>query len=77
MNEHRVVPIDAISIGRSPEDALDVYMRIWGDAKKVSEKNQDDPDQILADIMAATAYRIYLLGVEDGMKGAKSGERTD
>lgn len=77
MNEYKVFSIDAISIGRSPEDVLDVYMRIWGDAKKVSEKNQNDPDQILADIMAVTAYRIYLLGVEDGMKGASKNGRTN
>lgn len=68
MNELHGVPLGAVTKGRSFHEVLEKSMRMWGDAKQIvadSEKNKDD---VLSGIMAATLYRTYLLGVEDGMK---------
>ena len=62
------VPLGAISKGRSLSDLLDVYMRVWEDAKKTVSTPGKGDAEIFADTMKVTAYRIYLLGVEDGMK---------
>lgn len=43
-------------------------MRIWNDAKKHATTPGKGEDKIFADTMKVIAYRIYLLGVEDGMK---------
>ena len=41
---------------------------MWGDAKKAAADSEKNKDDVLSGIMAATLYRTYLLGVEDGMK---------
>ena len=58
------VPVEVISKGRAYGDVLDEYMRIWEDVKSVA----DAKGKTFADIMSVSAYRLYLLGVEDGMK---------
>lgn len=68
MNRMKGVPLDAISKGRSFDKVLKEYMRIWRDAKESVDSPGKSEDEIFADTMKVVAYRIYLLGVEDGMK---------
>lgn len=71
MKKTNGVPLDAIQVGRPLDEVLNEYMRIWGDAKKKLSSQTKNPDEVFADVMEVSAYRIYLLGVEDGMKEAR------
>lgn len=68
MNECHGIPLNVFTKGRSFERVLEEYMRIWNDAKKYAIVPGKGEDEIFAETMKVTAYRIYLLGVEDGMK---------
>ena len=68
MNENHGIPLNAVTKGRPFGEVLEEFMRIWGDAKKHVTAPGKYDDEIFADTMKATAYRLYLLGVEDGMK---------
>lgn len=72
MKELHGIPLEAISKGRSLDEVLGEYMRIWEDAKATVSAPGKGEDEVFADTMEVTAYRIYLLGVEDGMKGKKA-----
>ena len=63
------VPLDAIAKGRDMGEVLSSYMKFCNDAKAVAATCEKSDDEILADAIMAATYRIYLLGVEDGMKG--------
>lgn len=63
------IPINAILKGRDPSDILNEPMRIWQDVKKQPSVSNDDPEEAFSKTLFLTGYRIYLLGVEDGMKG--------
>lgn len=65
--EHSI-PLKVIAKGRPLEDVLEEYMRIFMVAQKVARKPGKSEDDVLADTMKLAAYRLYLLGVEDGMK---------
>ena len=45
---------------------------VWEDVKRTVSTPGKGEDEVFADTMKVTAYRIYLLGVEDGMKGGKA-----
>lgn len=62
------VPLDAITKGRSLGDVLSKYMEMWEGAKKALGFHGEDPEAEFATLMQATVYRLYLLGVEDGMR---------
>lgn len=62
------IPLRAIQKGRDLGAVLNEYRRIYGDAKKAATAPGKSEDDILADTLMGAAYRIYLLGVEDGMK---------
>lgn len=62
------IPIEAIIKGRSMEEVLNEFMRIWDGAREAATKEGKSPDDVFADTMQAAAYRLYLLGVQDGMK---------
>lgn len=62
------IPVEVIAKGRNLGEVLTEYMRIWGGAKEAATKEGKSPDDIFADTMQAAAYRLYLLGVQDGMK---------
>lgn len=64
--------IDAIINGRDLGEVLSRYVRYHTAAKKVAEGKGTDPDEVFADAMSRSIYQIYLLGVEDGMKGELS-----
>ncbi len=70
MNElhERGIPLDVIVKGRDLDSVLGEYMIAWNEAKKVATAPGKSENEIFADTMMAVAYRIYLLGVEDGMK---------
>lgn len=65
--EHSI-PLSVIAKGRPLEDVLEEYMRIFQDAQKAATKPGKSDDGIFVDTLKAAAYRLYLLGVEDGMK---------
>lgn len=62
------VPIDAITKGRSLEEVLKELMRIWDEARETVEKVSESADEVFACTVQAAAYRLYILGVQDGMK---------
>lgn len=70
MNEFNLngVPIEAIAKGRDLGSVLSSYMKIYEDAQKAVDRDGKTPDEIFSDIMLGSVYRVYLLGVEDGMK---------
>lgn len=65
------VPLEAIATGRDMGAVLTEYRRIWEGAKKVALEDGKTYDEAFADAMMCAAYRIYLLGVEDGMKAVQ------
>ena len=67
--EHSI-PLKVIVKGRPPEDVLEEYMRIFKRAKRfvTDNSNSKSEDDVYADTLKLTAYRLYLLGVEDGMR---------
>lgn len=67
------VPLDAIAKGRNLEAVLTEYRRIWKDANEAATSAEKTQDEIFADTLMCAAYRIYLLGVEDGMKEGGGG----
>ena len=69
MNEQHNVPLEAISKGRDLGSALDAYMKYFDRAKAVSVQQGESEEESVSDAMMGAAYRLYLLGVEDGMRG--------
>lgn len=63
------IPLEVIAKGRDLGAVLKAYMKFYGDAQKAVVRPEKTPDGIFADAMRGSVYRIYLLGVEDGMKG--------
>ncbi len=70
MMEHDI-PLEAIKKGRDYGMVLSEHRRIWDGAKEAATVPGKTQDEIFADTMMCAAYRIYLLGVEDGMKGGE------
>lgn len=62
------IPIEAIIKGRSMEEVLNEFMRIWDGAREAAEKASESADEIFACTVQAAVYRLYILGVQDGMK---------
>ena len=71
MNEFKdeAIPVAVISKGRNLEDVLRKFMEYFEKAKREVSITEKDENQILSGAMMGAAYRLYLLGVEDGMKG--------
>lgn len=69
MNELNGVRADVISRSRGLDDVLKAYMKAYAAAKKVAEGSTSDEAEITAEAMLGATYRVYLLGVEDGMNG--------
>lgn len=64
--------IDSVINGRDFGEVISRYVRYHSDAKKIVEGSDALQDEIFAEAMSRAIYQIYLLGVEDGMKGAQS-----
>lgn len=63
------IRLEVISKGRDLGDVLESYMKFYEDAKKVAiSHGVTDESDLAASAMQGAAYRLYLLGVEDGMK---------
>ena len=73
MNKHSQaeIPIEVIAKGRKLDDVLSAFMEIYERAKAFVTKPGKSEDDIFAETLEASAYRIYLLGVEDGIKGVQ------
>lgn len=64
------IPLSAINKGRSFEDVLIEAQRIIPDVMAAAESNGLTGSDFISSTIACAAYRIYLLGVEDGMGGS-------
>ena len=61
-------PIEAIIKGRDLGQVLEGYMTFFERASAVAAQPGETEDEIFAAAMQVATYRLYLLGVEDGMK---------
>lgn len=61
------IPLEVIARGRDLEEVLDFYTQYEKYAEKLSPAKT--MGERFADGMMAATYRLYLLGVEDGMYG--------
>lgn len=71
MNENDVfskIPLEVIAKGRDLGEVLTAYMAFHKRAIAVAAEAGKPEDETFADAMQAAVYRLYLLGVEDGMK---------
>jgi len=62
------IPMEVIATGRDLGEVLTAYMTFHKRAVKVASEPGKSEDETFADAMQAAVYRLYLLGVEDGMK---------
>lgn len=67
----RMIPLGAISKGRALSEVLDEYRRVYNDAVEIADDGTRDSDETDCAAIVCAAYRVYLLGVEDGMKRAE------
>ncbi len=61
------VPVEVIAKGRDLGSVLSSYMKFYDDARKYVDRGGKTEEEIFSDIMLGSVYRVYLLGVEDGM----------
>ena len=63
------VPLDAIANGRGFAAVLDAFTTAYKDAEVVLRASgaEMQTDDAASRLLGAAAYRVYLLGVEDGM----------
>ena len=62
------IPMEVITTGRDLGEVLTAYMTFHKRATAVAAEAGKPEDETFADAMQAAVYRLYLLGVEDGMK---------
>lgn len=63
------VPIEVIAKGRGLGSVLTSYIKFYEKAQESVSKDGRTPDEVFSDALLGSIYRLYLLGVEDGMKG--------
>ena len=63
------VPKEAIDKGRTFDEVMAEYQIALESAQETAKSSGRIQDSIFLRAAMAAAYRIYLLGVEDGMKG--------
>ncbi len=71
MNKKSTIPLSAISKGRDLGTVLSNYMEFHKGATAEMEKHGLNGEQAFVNAMQGALYRLYLLGVEDGMKGGE------
>lgn len=64
----REIPLEAITKGRSLEEVLTAYMTAYENCHKAAAALGKSEAEAFADATTAAVYRLYLLGVEDGMR---------
>lgn len=69
MIELNGIPLKVFSSGRSLGDVLDAFMKVMDSVDKIAASPGKDDAEVFADALKVSVYRIYLLGVEDGMEG--------
>lgn len=69
MNEYHKFPLGVLEKCRPLDEVLTDYMSMWDNAKSIVGGPEKGEGAIFADTMKVTAYALYLLGVEDGMRG--------
>lgn len=62
------IPLSVIAKGRELGGVLSAYMDAFKDAGELVDTLFDDEAERFAEKTKFAVYRIYLLGVEDGMK---------
>lgn len=62
------ISLDVIAKGRNLESVLSCYMKFYKDAQKYIDRAGKTEEEIFSDVMLGSLYRLYLMGVEDGMK---------
>ncbi len=60
------IPAEVFTKSRSMDDVMEVYRRSIEIAMNDWKRGGEAPE--ISDLMRWTGYRMYLLGVEDGMK---------
>lgn len=62
------IPMEAITKGRSLEEVLTAYMTAYENCHKAAATLRKSEAEAFADATTGAVYRLYLLGVEDGMR---------
>lgn len=71
MDNDKRIPLSAINSGRPLEKVLEKYMSAFTDCKKRCVKSGMQDDEATARSMTAAVYRVYVMGVEDGMNAMR------
>ncbi len=64
-----------IKKGRGFDEVMDQFTAIYDRAERVAATPGKSEAEVFADTMMCAVYRIYLLGVEDGMRKLKEDEK--
>lgn len=67
MNEE-AIPVEVIAKGRSLEDVTEKLQQTWENVIEVAKLGHKNADREFGKLLICVGYRMYLLGVEDGMK---------
>ncbi|MCI6618306.1 MAG: hypothetical protein MSD82_05570 [Prevotella sp.] len=70
-NGDRAIPMEVICKGRPLEEILEKYVSFHENAERVAEDISISEEDRFSGAMMCALYRVYLLGVEDGMENAK------
>lgn len=68
------IPLNVIAKGRSLEEVLEKVMSSWRDANEIGSKAGLTEEDMFSRTFMCVAYRIYLMGVQDGMKEDEENE---
>ena len=68
------IPLNVIEKGRSLEEVLAKVMSSWRSANEIGSKVGLTEEDLFSRTLMCVAYRIYLMGVQDGMKEDKENE---
>lgn len=60
---------EVVSKGRAFENVIEKLWQVWKDAEDFVESGDKDAPETFGELLEYIGYRMYLLGVEDGMKG--------
>lgn len=78
MSKFPNIPLEVIAKGRDMEKVLAAYLDFFEDAGKVviadEEATEKSDDEVIAGATMIAVYRLYLLGVQDGMGAPRAGE---
>ena len=68
------IPLNVIEKGRSLEEVLAKVMSSWRSANEIGSKAGLTEEDLFSGTLMCVAYRIYLMGVQDGMKEDEENE---